>query len=176
MSRDKYLFYFEVFFGHFAVSKFRVELPPTIGELNTLRKLMLAGNKLTSIPNELSKCRELELLRIADNKLERLPPWVFEMPRLSWFAFAGNPFEQPTSAPTRAVTNIVWSDLNIGERIGEGASGYVHKALLRTARGGSAEVAVKLFKGETTSDGLPEYEMEVLLHQRQMRYCIACVR
>lgn len=138
------------------------ELPPTIGELSTLRKLMLAGNKLTSLPDQLRMCTQLELLRIADNRLERLPAWLFSLPRLSWLAFAGNPFEKPIASQARPVVDIPWSELTIGERIGEGASGYVHKAVWKAGDAAEgAEVAVKLFKGETTSDGLPEYEMEV---------------
>ena len=38
-----------------------------------LRKCMLAGNLLTSLPNEMAQCEELELLRIAGMKLPLFP-------------------------------------------------------------------------------------------------------
>jgi Leucine-rich repeat (LRR) protein len=132
---------------------------------------MLAGNRLTSLPEELSNCKQLELLRISANNITKVPDWLLSMPKLAWLATAGNPF--PTVAVETAATSrhVDWAELTIGERLGEGASGYVHKAVW-ARRGGegsgdaqpagtSEEVAVKLFKGETTSDGLPEHEMQV---------------
>jgi hypothetical protein len=91
------------------------------------------------------------------------------MPSLAWLATAGNPLRAQTSthaADTVASSPVDWTELAIGERLGEGASGYVHKAVWRRPGAGEnagevLEVAVKLFKGETTSDGLPEHEMQV---------------
>jgi len=151
-------------------SQLSPELPPTIGNLKTLRKFMLAGNKLSTLPVEMSNCVELELLRIAANRLTSLPAWIFDLPRLAWFAYAGNPLEaaaEPTlhtKPKLRSdMVQIPYSQIVLGECIGEGASGYVHKALWTPP--GSDPVAVpiatKLFKGETTSDGLPIHEMEV---------------
>ncbi len=136
--------------------------------MKTLRKLMLAGNKLRSLPEELSQCKELELLRIAANNLPSLPNWIFELPRLSWFAFAGNPFETESGtiyAQSSDLTEIPFAEVEIGQCIGEGASGFVHKAQWAKKIGSDASVpvAVKLFKGETTSDGLPINEMEVIV-------------
>jgi serine/threonine protein kinase len=48
-------------------------------------------------------------------------------------------------------------------QLGEGASGVIHQAVLRTDTGEEA-VAVKLFKGEVTSDGLPDCEMAACMH------------
>lgn len=133
---------------------------------------MLAGNKLESLPDELSNCTELELLRIAANQLKSLPKWLFEMPNLSWFAYAGNPIEaelDKVSTPADNLIQIPYREIVVVECIGEGASGYVHKALWTKSgksddsdkRAAPLPVAVKLFKGETTSDGLPIHEMEV---------------
>jgi hypothetical protein len=131
---------------------------------------MLAGNRLTSLPETLSNCKQLELLRISANKLTELPDWLVSMPNLAWLATAGNPLSAQTSTPaadTSASFPVDWMELTIGERLGEGASGYVHKALWRRpgvggdGAGEELDVAVKLFKGETTSDGLPEHEMQV---------------
>jgi serine/threonine protein kinase len=146
-----------------------------------MRKLMLAGNRLTSLPEELSSCKQLELLRISANNLTELPDWLLNMPKLSWLATAGNQFtgdvhgSVPGDTAASSSCPVDWAELTIGERLGEGASGYVHKAVW-TRRGAEGdqqsggtphseeekeEVAVKLFKGETTSDGLPEHEMQV---------------
>ena len=65
---------------------------------------------------------------------------------------------------------IPWTELEVFEKVGEGASGLVYRA--RWVRplgdadpgpdsGKAREVAVKIFKAGTTSDGLPENEMEI---------------
>ncbi len=128
------------------------DLPPRLGERTSLQKLMLAGNRLRALPESLAGAPRLELLRVAANDLEALPSWLAEMPALSWLAFAGNPAEACRSdAPIRA---IAWAELELGPLLGEGASGRIHAA--RWA--GDKDVAVKLFKGAMTSDGLPERE------------------
>ena len=165
------------------------ELPSSIGSLVHLRKLMLAGNQLKSLPVDLSHCRELELLRISANQLEFIPEWLLELPRLAWFAFAGNPLVNAESvrseawATVRKETNpllplISWSHLKILDKIGEGASGYIYRAAWSGSDAADASVfrvdgvsrsdeavpvAVKIFKGATTSDGLPEHEMEATI-------------
>lgn len=205
------------------------ELPSTIGNLILLKKVMLAGNKLKSLPEELINCQSIELLRISANLMNELPLWLLELPNLSWFAYAGNPIKQLIDCNHDAITieydsnniaintikhhmdddivltKISWSDLNVLERLGEGASGYIHKAIwssnkhdqylskptlfhtvndintkitsIQTAYSSDIHmndnhndilvkntneriVAIKLFKGSTTSDGLPEYEMK----------------
>ena len=54
-----------------------------------------------------------------------------------------------------------WSQLQLHERLGEGASGVTHRATLHSGGGGGgAAVAVKVFKsGSVTSDGLPQSEV-----------------
>lgn len=136
------------------------ELPAALGERPRLRKLMLAGNRLTALPDSLSGTDELELIRLACNRLAALPPWLARLPRLAWIAYAGNPTEPPT-APVAAPA-VPWADLALGELLGEGASGRVHRARWRGPAGGE-DVALKLFKGAMTSDGLPEREMEACL-------------
>ena len=136
------------------------ELPHEIGRCTRLQKLMLAGNRLTALPAELAECRNLELLRIAANRLTELPDWLFSLPRLSWLAYAGNPFCESPSA--LAVEHIDWEQLALGEKLGEGASGVIHRAEWQA--GETAQpVAVKLFKGALTSDGLPQSEMHACL-------------
>ena len=137
------------------------ELPAELGQCQHMQKLMLAGNQLKTLPHTLSQCKQLELLRMSANQLTELPTWLLDMPRLTWLAFAGNPFTQAlehqalSQAPT---PHMAWEHLSLQHILGEGASGVIHQVVWRQ---GSVEqtVAVKLFKGAVTSDGLPDCEM-----------------
>ncbi|OCX52149.1 protein kinase [Mucilaginibacter sp. PPCGB 2223] len=132
------------------------EIPAEIGNCHRMQKLMLAGNRLTSLPEELSRCRNLSLLRIAANRLTGLPVWLLDMPKLSWLAFSGNLFNIKPQA--EAIGFISWDALQIDKQLGEGASGIISKAKM-----GDDEIAVKIFKGAVTSDGLPEDEMHAYI-------------
>jgi Leucine-rich repeat (LRR) protein len=140
------------------------ELPPEIGRCDRLQKLMLAGNQLQALPPEMAQCTNLELLRIAANRLTALPEWLLGLPRLSWLAYAGNPFctELGLSSP---ISGISWNDLRLEHQLGEGASGVIHQAQWHGVKN-PQPVAVKLFKGELTSDGLPHHEMAAC-HRRR---------
>ncbi|MFB2713482.1 leucine-rich repeat-containing protein kinase family protein [Aeromonas veronii] len=152
------------------------QLPDELGQCDALQKLMLAGNRLRELPASLANCRKLELLRIAANRIERFPEWLISLPRLSWLAYSGNPFSE--GAEARAiydahVTPLAWETLALGELLGQGASGVIHRATLVanpadavtqvSDRGDGSLVAVKLFKGAVTSDGLPRCEMAASL-------------
>ncbi len=136
-------------------------LPDVLGQCHRLQKLMLAGNRLESLPSTLANCQHLELVRLAANRLTALPSWLLELPRLSWLAFAGNPCCEPPRR-TEAVTSVPWAELTLGEQLGEGASGRIISATWQPTHG-SLPVAVKCFKGEMTSDGLPQCEMAASL-------------
>ena len=132
------------------------KLPDSIGDLTLLQKCMLSGNKLTSLPQSISHCHNLELLRIAVNQLDALPASVLRLPKLSWLAYGGNPFCAKHPNCDTPLTDIAWNNLELREVLGEGASGLISKALYD-----DKEVAVKVFKGDITSDGLPEEEMDI---------------
>jgi len=151
-------------------------LPDELGQCDALQKLMLAGNRLRELPTSLANCRNLELLRIAANRIERFPEWLLSLPRLSWLAYSGNPFSE--GAEARAIDDahvepLSWETLALGELLGQGASGVIHRATLvgnpadavtqASDRGDGNQVAVKLFKGAVTSDGLPRCEMAASL-------------
>ena len=136
-------------------------LPQSIGERPALQKLMLAGNRLTAVPESLAAAANLELLRLSANRLEVLPPWLSRLPRLAWLAWSGNPLDRDFGRQDGPA--IPWSNLRLGERLGDGASGWVHQAVWHLAGGETRAVAVKLFKHAMTSDGLPEREMAVCL-------------
>lgn len=141
----------------------RVEaLPRELGQCRKLQKLMLAGNRLRALPETLAECTRLELLRIAANQLPELPGWLLTLPRLSWLAYAGNPLTEQREAQALAdspVPPIPWTSLSLRDKLGEGASGVIHRADCRTGGDAGSEVTVKLFKGAMTSDGLPLCEM-----------------
>lgn len=142
-------------------------LPPEIGACTQLQKLMLAGNRLRALPETMAACTRLELVRIAANQFDALPGWLLRLPRLAWLAYAGNPFnaERERAAQANApVPDIDWHTLALGQTLGEGASGVIHRATRLLRDGHPAEaVAVKLFKGAVTSDGLPDLEMAACL-------------
>ncbi len=135
-------------------------LPAELGRCTQMQKLMLAGNRLQALPEEMAACKQLELLRIAANRFEELPEWLFGLPRLSWLAYAGNPCSanhEAAALERNPIAGIAWDTLQLQHKLGEGASGVIHQA---TWHSGAEElVAVKLFKGALTSDGLPHSEM-----------------
>jgi hypothetical protein len=132
-------------------------LPDVLGE-RPLQKLMLAGNRLSRLPDTLADAGELELIRLGANGFEVLPAWLSALPNLAWVSWAGNPCElAPQAVEARQIS---WGELDVGAFLGEGASGRVHRATWRAdARDAALPVAVKIFKGSMTSDGLPEREM-----------------
>ena len=135
-------------------------LPQEIGARPHLQKLMLAGNRLSALPESLAGAAHLELLRLSANRLEALPGWLAALPRLAWLAYAGNPCEP--APPRSEAARVPWSAIETGALLGQGASGRVHAALWRED-GEARPVALKLFKGAMTSDGLPEHEMAACL-------------
>jgi hypothetical protein len=141
-------------------------LPDSIGDCLPLQKLMLAGNRLQQLPATLANCRNLELLRIAANQLQGLPDCLLTLPKLAWLAYSGNPFSDRSEDSVLArhpIREIDWAGLSIKERLGEGASGEIFRATWQMAADRVEPVAVKVFKGAVTSDGLPHSEMDACI-------------
>lgn len=163
------------------------QLPPELGQRPALQKLMLAGNRLSALPDSLAGAQRLELIRLAANRLERLPGWLTELPALAWLALSGNPLGWPqdvasghpaqadrladalagglrpdvqaSAAASPAIPAVDWAQLSVGELLGQGASGLIHRVLAADDQ----PLALKLFKGDVTSDGLPEHELAACL-------------
>lgn len=135
-------------------------LPSNLGQCSELQKLMLAGNQLSSLPDSLALCHNLELIRISANRLASLPAWLLSLPKLTWLAYAGNPFVEKLESQALEVSmaEIYWEQLDVKELLGEGASGLIYRGEIHQ-QGKVHPVAVKLFKGAMTSDGLPMCEM-----------------
>ncbi|MGU3538824.1 leucine-rich repeat-containing protein kinase family protein [Methylobacterium sp. A54F] len=136
-------------------------LPDALGERPQLQKLMLSGNRLDRLPESLADAGRLELLRISANLFDVLPPWLARLPALAWVSWAGNPGEP--ALPAVAAPTIPWSALTVGAPLGAGASGIVSRAAWTAGAGPARAVALKLFRGAMTSDGLPEGEMAACL-------------
>jgi len=146
-------------------------LPAELGHCTDLQKLMLAGNRLSHLPDTMANLHQLALLRISANQFTALPAWLLNLPRLSWLAFAGNPLcaDLEASALANAAARAIdWTDLELQELLGEGASGLIYRANWQQpethAAQAATQVAVKVFKGALTSDGLPLSEMAASLH------------
>ncbi len=133
------------------------KLPKSIGACHLLQKCALAGNLLEELPDEMQNCRNLELLRISANQLKRIPDWLFALPKLSWLAFGGNPAVENLQLSAE-IDSFHWDEFSLEELLGEGASGHISKAKWQ---GKEEAVALKVFKGDVTSDGLPEVEMDL---------------
>jgi len=142
------------------------QLPDSLGHCTALEKLALAGNRLRALPETMAACHNLALARLSANAFESFPDWLFTLPRLNWLALAGNPaLPEPPCADgvgASALSDIDWGALTLHEVLGQGASGVIHRADWRH-RGQVQPVAVKLFKGEVTSDGWPHSEMAASL-------------
>ncbi len=133
-------------------------LPDALGRCASLQKLMLAGNRLTRLPDSLADGRNLELVRVSANALNAVPDVLLDLPKLAWLACGGNPWSaglEQTAWSQARMTAIDAAQLTWGDCLGQGASGVIHSV---TDADGQA-LAAKLFKGQITSDGLPQTEM-----------------
>ena len=132
-------------------------LPRSIGKLSKLQKFPLAGNQLSHLPEEMSQCKNLELLRLSANNLTEIPLWLLDLPKLSWLAFSGNPC---ATTPQTDIKEVHYEQLEVKELLGEGASGEIYKGFDPASE---QDIAIKLFKGEITSDGYAKDEMNAYM-------------
>lgn len=145
-------------------------LPDSLGDCPKLQKLMLAGNQINSLPKTLIKCQNLALIRLAANQLTHLPDWLLQLPKLAWLAFSGNPLCADSNSQKIKEEDFVALDFNefsCGNLLGEGASGHIYEASWLDDKHPLKEqhptFAVKIFKGQVTSDGYPEDELQTSL-------------
>jgi hypothetical protein len=142
-------------------------LPNSLGERSRLQKLALAGNQLTHLPQTLAQAHNLELVRISANKLTECPEQLLSLPKLAWFAFAGNPFTEvklTTQSDVNSVPEVSSASYTLENVLGQGASGVISKARWNTPQSQFPDdIAVKVFKGEVTSDGYPQDELQACL-------------
>ncbi|WP_144209336.1 leucine-rich repeat-containing protein kinase family protein [Shewanella donghaensis] len=150
------------------------QLPQSVGLLHRLKKFALAGNELTSLPETMSNCLSLELFRVSANKLTEIPQWLFDMPKLAWLAFSGNPATETRLSNTKLsnaklseanFSQTTMAQLQLGDQLGQGASGVIYQALWQqpSEKELTQAVAVKVFRGAVTSDGYPKDELHCCL-------------
>jgi len=138
-------------------------LPNSLGERPRLQKLALAGNRLTALPQSMSQLANLELIRISANRLTTFPDQLLTLPKLAWLAFSGNPFCQ-TDIALKSVPTITSTDFTLQQVLGQGASGVISQAVWKTEQPHMPQdIAVKVFKGQVTSDGYPIDELQACL-------------
>jgi len=139
------------------------KLPESFGELHRLQKLALAGNRLTELPDSIVNLQNLELARFSANELSEFPEALFELPKLTWLAMSGNGFNSSFDAEKTAMQVVDMNDFQLNQILGQGASGIIHHAHWlkqpENLSGTDNNIAVKLFKGEVTSDGYPKDEL-----------------
>jgi hypothetical protein len=167
------------------------QLPDSMGKLHRLQKLALAGNRLTKLPASMADCKNLELARLSANDLVAMPDWLFQLPKLAWLAFSGNAFNRFTEKEIAAidsagiekeaasVESVALKNIELGELIGEGASGFIYRARWikqpQLLLGSSQDIAVKIFKGSITSDGYPQDELDCCLTAGEHSHLIKVV-
>ncbi|MFM2587478.1 leucine-rich repeat-containing protein kinase family protein [Vibrio sp. TBV020] len=138
-------------------------LPESLGNCTPMRKLALAGNKIRTLPHSFSKLVNLELVRLSANQLDVFPEVLLELPKLAWMAFAGNPFCERLTL-TDSVPQVSSSAYSTNQVLGQGASGVIsHADWLDSSFDFPPHVAIKVFKGEVTSDGYPQDELQACL-------------
>ena len=158
----------------------RIEtLPNSFGQLHRLQKLALAGNRLTELPESMANCKSLELARLSANELVSMPDWLFQLPKLAWLAFSGNAFNRDQIEHNSSVVDVALSDIELGELIGEGASGFIYRARWinqpNVLQGTDKDIAVKVFKGDVTSDGYPQDELDCCLSAGKQKNLIEVI-
>jgi hypothetical protein len=124
----------------------------------------------------MSQCGALGLLRMSANCFEQIPPWLMDLPQLAWLAVGGNPWGAAREAHVleqAKLPDLDWAALRVAEVLGQGASGVIHAAHWPTGPAGQQDLAVKVFKGEVTSDGWPHSEWAASLVAGQHPHLIS---
>ncbi|PMH46166.1 protein kinase [Vibrio sp. 10N.286.49.B3] len=150
-------------------------LPDELGHRHRLQKLALAGNQLTHLPETMAQLDKLELIRLSANQLTAFPAQLLRLPKLAWLAFAGNPFCHHSD--TQGAIPYVKSDsFVLNQELGRGASGTIYHAHWHNNQYNlPEEVAVKVFKGEVTSDGYPHDELQACLQTGQHKNIVKSI-
>ncbi|KAK9811574.1 hypothetical protein WJX72_006238 [[Myrmecia] bisecta] len=131
-------------------------LPIAMSHLTSLVKLQASFNRLASLPEGLACLRRLQLMRVAVNKLQEVPASFSCLQSLAWFSLAGNPACPAPLLARAEIAQVKPEEVELGQCLGEGASGEVF-----AARWGGRDVAVKVFKAETSPDGRAVDEIAV---------------
>jgi predicted Ser/Thr protein kinase len=129
-------------------------IPDSFGELINLKKLSLSGNQIQFLPATMVNCKELELIRLSNNDIDFIPGPLLQLFKLSYVAFGANPCLEDKKGEIKMIN---FSDIIINKSIGKGASGEVFEGIYNNDK-----VAIKMFHGKATGDGLAETEISIL--------------
>lgn len=66
------------------------EIPPQLGMLKKLKKLILNKNKIEALPAEIGELEDLRILVISQNELETLPPEIGKLKKLRYIDMWSN--------------------------------------------------------------------------------------
>lgn len=81
-------------------------IPPEMGQLSNLERLVLSDNQIGKLPRELKQLNNLKSLSLHNNQLEMLPKEIIELSNLTELSLRGNPLvvrfvrEMPHNVPT----------------------------------------------------------------------------
>lgn len=138
----------------YVTDNFLESLPPEMGGCTSLVKLQASFNRLRGLPAELGRLPRLEMLRVASCEIEEVPAALRDAPRLAWMSLASNPVCRAVSP--RKPPSVRLADLNLGRKLGDGASGEVFLGFWQ-----GRQVAVKIFVKDRSPDGHSRDEMAI---------------
>jgi hypothetical protein len=143
-------------------------LPEKIAlELSALKKLMLTGNKLDSLPKDFHKLQRLEILRLSNNNFATFPEQLRALSELRWYVDSGNPYNN-SEFDLKSMITINENELTIGKIVGKSSKNSVHVANYQGER-----CAYKKFGSGMTTDGVPKSEVVAMM---QAKHCKSIVR
>jgi Leucine-rich repeat (LRR) protein len=89
------------------------DLPPSFGQLSTLRNLSLVSNTFTAFPESLTDLVNLDTLSIYGNSIQIVPPSIGKMQGLRTLSFSAG---YPSSArnPLISLPKEIWDLVNLG--------------------------------------------------------------
>eukprot|EP01026_Neomeris_dumetosa_P028618 TRINITY_DN231_c0_g1_i14.p1 TRINITY_DN231_c0_g1~~TRINITY_DN231_c0_g1_i14.p1 ORF type:complete len:527 (-),score=51.99 TRINITY_DN231_c0_g1_i14:194-1774(-) len=131
-------------------------LPESMGQLVNLVKLQASFNELKSLPDSMGGLQHLEMCRVAVNKLPYIPLEFNKLRYLAWFSLAGNETVGQAPPPRSDIVQLKIQDIDLQQSLGDGASGDVYMGIWN-----QKEVAVKLFKSDTSPDGQASDEISL---------------
>lgn len=154
-------------------------LPEEMANCADIELLRLSGNRLTELPEWVLQLPKLSWLAYSGNPFQCINSTSNKCKES--LKLSAN--EEVDTSSKKILSNLIdWNDITVHEQIGEGASGNVYKGIWKKrsavkqtasifrlvkslkdqeAQHTDVSVALKMFKGDMTSDGLPEYEMDV---------------
>lgn len=156
-------------------------LPTEMANCTKLELLRIAANRFEALPEWLLSMPRLSWLGYSGNPVCA----AAEARALAQSQSREVPFSEAITTVTNTkigaeknqageigrvdLAQIPWAGLQLKQKLGEGASGVIYQAALEC---GSQEVAVKVFKGALTSDGLPHSEIAAYLSAGSHPYLI----